>query len=214
MKKILIFLLSFLLFGLTSCIELVEEITVHKNKSGNIKYRLETTQLSSFLNSFTEILDISIENQLKGDIEAFALKLKSLEGIDSVQLKLEGKTGKYFLKFSFKNPDDLNNAMYSILGYEKNIFSPKYLKLNDHRFQRNNFSPWIKKYLSKEDVQISAMEFISVIGYKTIVNYPEKIKSFKGTNLAISEDRRRLTQKSKLEDVIESKTNVSIKSRR
>jgi hypothetical protein len=211
--KIKLLFFSLLLLGFTSCIEIVEEITVHKNNSGSIKYRLETTRMSSLINSFTEIIDVSVENQLKEDIEAFALKLKSLEGIDSVRLKLDGKPGNYILQFSFENPDYLNNAIYSLLGYEKTMFSPKYLTLTDHRFHRNNFSPWIKKYLNKEEVEIPAKEFITMVNYKTIVNYPEKIKRYKGRNLIISEDRRHLTQRCKLQEVIDNKTNVSIRSK-
>jgi hypothetical protein len=212
MNKIIPFF--FLLFlSLTSCIEIVEEITLHKDKSGNIKYRLETNQISSFLNSFSDFIDLPIENRLKTEVEKFALKIKHQEGIDSVKFNIDEKSGYSLLTLSFTNQDALNNAIYSILGYKKKMFSPKYIKITNHNFQRKNFSPWVKKYLEKEKVDIPGKELISMVTFKTIINYPVVVKKFKGKNLSLSTDRLKITQKNKLNDVFDNKTNVSIKSK-
>jgi hypothetical protein len=212
MKKILLFLFIFPL-GLTSCVEIVEEITLHSNKSGNIKYKLETDQFASFLNTFSEFIDGSIENQMKTQVEAFALNLKSQEGIDSVRFNTDGKSGNTLLEFSFTNPDALNNAIYKIFRYEKNMFSPKYIKLTNHNFQRKNFAPLVQKYLEKEKIKLQTRDIINLIAFKTIIQYPVEVKKYRGNNLEISDNRKSIIQKNKLSDVLENKTNVAIKSR-
>ena len=212
MKKILLFLLI-LSLGLTSCVEIVEEITLHNNKSGNIRYKLETNQLASFLNTFSEFIDGSIENQMKTQVAAFALNLKSQEGIDSVRFNMDGKSGNPFLEFSFTNPDALNNAIYKIFRYEKNMFSPKYIKLTNHNFQRKNFSPLVQKYLEKEKIELQAKDIVNIIAFKTIIHFPVEVNKYRGNNLEISDNRKSIIQKNKLSDVLENKTNVAIKSR-
>jgi hypothetical protein len=212
MKKILLFILLFSL-GLTSCVEIVEEITLHNNKSGNIKYKLETNQFASFLNTFSEFIDGSIENQMKSQVEAFALNLKSQEGIDSVRFNMAGTSGNTLLEFSFTNPDALNNAIYKIFRYEKNMFSPKYIKLTNYNFQRKNFAPLVQKYLEKEKIELQTRDIVNLIAFKTIIKYPVEIKKYRGDNLEISDNRKSIIQTNKLSDVLENKTNVAIKSR-
>jgi hypothetical protein len=212
MKKILpFFILLFLSF--TSCIEIVEEITMHDDNSGNIYYHLETNGISRLLNNFSGLLDSSIENQIKEYVEELAIKMKGQKGIDSVKYKLDGNKDNFQLRFSFAKPENLNDAIYNLLGYEENIFSPKYIKVNNHNFQRKNFAPWIKKYLAKVEIDLPLMDIASMVTYKTIVHFPKKVKHFKGSNLEISDDRMKLTQRKKLTEVLENKTNVSIKSK-
>ena len=212
MNKILpLFLLLF--FLLSGCIEIIEEITLHNDNSGNIKYRIQTDQFGSIVNSLNDFIDVSIENQIKSKIEDFSFKLKNLEGIDSVKFNLNGKSDNSLLTFSFANPAVLNAAIYSMIGYKKNLFSPKYITITNHNFRRKNFSPWIKKYLNKENIEIPVRELISMVAYKTVIHYPVRVKKYKGKNLEITVDRMKITQRNRLRDVLDDKTNVSIKSR-
>jgi hypothetical protein len=212
MKRIFSVFFLFLL-SLTSCIEIVEEITLYDNHSGNIKYRLETNQIASFLNNLTDLLDGSFENHLKGKTREFAGKIKSYEGIDSVKFNWDGKKNKNLLEFSFSSPGALNDAIYQLIGYKKNLFTPVYIKATSHAFQRKNFAPWVKKYLENEGIEIPAKDFMDLVTYKTIVHYPTEVKRFKGKNLKLTDNRKGLIQTNNLREVLENKTNVSIKSK-
>jgi hypothetical protein len=212
MKKILpVFFLLFL--SLTSCIEIVEEITLHSDQSGKIKYRMKTNQIVSFLDNFSDLIDISLEKQLKSEAEKFASKLKNQEGIDSITINLERKLSDYSMGFSFTSADDLNNAVYSVLGYKENIFSPKYLKITEHNFSRKNFSPWVKKYFAQEGIDLTSGDLLTMVYFKTIIYYPREVNNYRGDNIELSSNRKKLSQKNSLIDVLENKTNVAIKSR-
>ena len=211
MKKTLpVFFLLFL--SLTSCIEIVEEITLHSDQSGKIKYRIKTNQIVSFLDNFSDLIDLSLEKQLKSEAEEFASKLKNQEGIDSITINLEGKLSDYFMGFSFASADDLNDAVYRVLGYKENIFSPKYLKITKHNFNRKNFSPWIKKYFEQEGIDLPSEDLLTMVYFKTIIYYPQEVKKHRGDNIELSGNRKKLSQKNSLIDVLENKTNVGIKS--
>ncbi len=212
MKKILpVFILLFL--SLTSCIEIIEEITVHSDQSGKIKYRIKTNQIVSFLDNFSDLIDISLEKQLKSEAEEFASKLKNQQGIDSITINLEGKLSDYSMGFSFASADDLNNAVYRVLGYKENILSPKYLKITKHNFNRKNFSSWVKKYFDQEGIDFPSGDLLTMVYFKTIIYYPQEVKKYRGDNIELSGNRKQLSQKNPLIDVLENKTNVGIKSR-
>ncbi len=212
MKKILpVFFLLFL--SLTSCIEIVEEITLHSDQSGKIKYRIKTNQIISFLDNFSDLIDLSLEKQLKSEAEEFASKLKNQEGIDSITINLKGKLSDYSMGFSFASADDLNDAVYRVLGYKENIFSPKYLKITKHNFNRKNFSPWIKKYFEQEGIDLPSGDLLTMVYFKTIISYPREVKNYRGDNIELSGNRKNLSQKNSLINVVENKTNVGIKSR-
>jgi hypothetical protein len=212
MKKILpVFFLLFL--SLTSCIEIVEEITLHNDQSGKIMYCMKTNQIVSFLDNISDLLDISLENQLKSEAEKFASKIKKQEGIDSITINLEGELSDYSMEFCFASADDLNNAVYSVLGYKENIFSPKYLKITEHKFNRKNFSPWVKKYFEQEGIDLPSGGLLKMVYFKTIIYYPREVKKHRGDNIELSGNQKKLSQKNSLIDVLENKTNVSIKSR-
>jgi hypothetical protein len=213
MKKIfLVFLLLTILLA-TSCIEIVEEITIHNDQSGNIKYKIKTNQIVSFFDKFSDIIDISLEKQLKTEAEKFAAKISGLQGIDSVKIKLDGKISNFSMGFSFCSADDLNNAIYKVFGYKQNMFSPKYLNVKEHKFNRINFSPWVKRYFEQEGINFPEEDILSMVNFKTIVYYPQKIKKYNGDNLVLSDNGKILSQKNSLIDLLENKTNVSIKSR-
>ncbi len=213
MKKFFpVFLFLTLLFT-TSCIEIVEEITLHSNQSGNIKYRIKTNQFVSLLDKFSDIIDISLEKQLKTEAEKFAVKIRNQQGIDSIKINLDGKISSFSMGFSFSSADNLNNAIYHIFGYKPNMFSPKYLKVTSHKMSRKNFSPWVKKYFEQEGIEIPEGEITNMIYFKTIVNYPQKIKKQRGENIVLSANGKILSQRNTFTDVFDNKTNVSIKSR-
>jgi hypothetical protein len=212
MKKIIPVVLIFTIL-FTGCIEIVEEITLHKNQSGNIRYRIKTNQLISFIDNFTNWIDLSFENQLKSEADKFASKIKKQEGIDSVKINLSGKFSDYNMGFSFSSADNLNNAFYEVFGYKPSIFSPKYLKVTEHHLSRKNFSPWVKKYFEQEGIELPTGELLNNVYFKTVIYFPKEIKKHRGDNISLSGDRKVLTQKNKLMNVIENKSNVSIKSK-
>ena len=207
MKKF-IPLLIILSVSLTSCIEIIEEINVNKDQSGSILYRLETSELGSLLNNFTNLFDVSIENLLKDKIEELASKLKNKHGIKNVNFSIDERSGSYNLMCDFSNSKDFNSALFEVFGYKKNLFTPGYLKVSKHKFKRINFAPWVKKYFEEEDIKIPAEEVLDMITYKTIINLPYEVKSVKNKTAKLSNNRKTVTQSYKAIDIINNKVNV------
>lgn len=210
-KKFPVILL--LCFGLTSCVEIVEEVTIYSNNSGNIKYRIETSQIASLINNLTGLLDVSSEKKVKEMARKYAVQLESYNGIDSVRFNWNEKKSQNILEFSFTGADELNDAIYQLFGYKKNIFSPKYLKTKQHVFVRKNFSPWVKKYFESEKIEIPEEDFLEMITYKTIIHYPKEVRRFKGSNIRLTNNGKQLVQINNLKEILENKADVGIRCR-
>jgi len=210
-KTVWILILFTLLFS--SCIEIVEEITINKDQSGKIGYRVETSRMISLLNNFTDLMDITIENQIKSEAERLANKIGREKGITNVKVNTKGDISNYSFEFDFATADDLNTAIYHLFGLKQNMFTPKYLKIGSHHFKRKNFAPWVKRYFEEEGIKLPEKELMSVVNFKTVVNLPGEINNFRGNGLQVSNSKKSVIQKHPFPDILEDKANVGIKIR-
>lgn len=196
-----------LLFTLTSCLKIIEEIKINDDLSGNITYRLETNNSGSLLNSITKFFDVSFTDQLKNEVAELASKLRNKEGITNVEFLIDEKTDNYFLSYDFTNTKDLNNALYG----KKGFFSPSYIKISEHKFKKLNFAPWLKKYFKKEDIQVLDDEILEIITYQAIYYFPREVIRVKNKTARLSDDRKTVSQSYQAADIIENKVNVGNK---
>ncbi|MEZ5197085.1 MAG: hypothetical protein R2764_11955 [Bacteroidales bacterium] len=193
---------------LTSCIEIIEEITINKDQSGSISYRLETGELSSILSNFAGFFENDFEKQMKEKVNEFARKLKGVEGISNLKYSANPRTGEFELKADFDNAKALNKALYQAFGYEKKTFSPGYLKISRHKFKRNNISPYIKQYLEREEFQMSSEHLLGMISFRTSVILPNKAKGYKPGNAKSSDGGKKISVTYPAEDIINNTTSM------
>jgi hypothetical protein len=198
---------------LTSCIEIVEEITVNPDQSGTISYSIKTDQLTSLFSSLPGLFD---QNTLKEEMtkrfEKFATKFKNNKGIKNVQFIMGDNITDASLSFDFNNTKELNIAMYEIAGSKKTFFAPSYLKIGKHKLKKFNIAPYLKKKLVEQDI-ILPDEFMDMIELRTVYNLPGNIKSAKGKSVIMAEDRKSIVQKFEFTDVYDNKINTGIKIR-
>lgn len=197
----------------TGCVEIVEKITIYHNRSGSIRYSIEPGKLSALIagmmNHESTIPMGSLQNQTAG----FAEKLGNMEGIDSVEYKLDNVTNEYFLKFSFEKVENLNDALFGILNQKQNLFTPAFVKLNPHRMERKNFVPHLYKYLETQKIDSSFIGFADLINFKTIITVPSRIKSARGENCRMLDDGYSMIQTHKASGIIGNSANLAIRVR-
>jgi len=212
MRKPLI-LIIILSFSLTSCIEIVEEIFINKDKSGTIIYRIDTDEAGSFLNNISGLFDLSVEHQVKQEAEKFISKLRSQPGISNIQYNLRSGQSEYFLQFDFSDYKTFNNSLYAMSGNKKSLFTPSYFKIKKNRFKKINFSPWIKRYIEKEEIEYPSPLILEMITFSSIINCPDEIRNTSPSNVMIDKSKLRCTQKTQLNDILNGKANTGIKIR-
>lgn len=211
MKKYRFILVLFLLPVFTGCIEIVEKITVHADKSGKASYSLKTNKGGFLLNNLAGLFDISIQDEAMREADKFADQLKKQPGISNIKLINDKASSNYELSFEFTNSKDLNNAIYSMSGNKKTIFTPGYLKIKKHRFKKINFSPWVKTYLERENIQIPESYITSMITYTSIIEVPNEIKNFSPSTVKIGRDKKEARNSYSLQDILDEKVNTGMR---
>ncbi len=212
MRK-LVPILFFSLLVLTSCIEIVEEITVNSDQSGTISYSIKTDHLTSMLSSLSGLFD---QNTLKEEMterfEEFAMKFKNNQSIKNVKFNIGNNITDASLSFDFNSTKELNMALYEIAGSKKTFFAPSYLKIGKHKLKKFNIAPYLKKKLVEQDINLPE-ELMNMIELRTIYNLPENIKSAKGKSVIMAGQRKSTVQEFEFMDVYDNKINTGIKIR-
>ena len=124
-----VFLVSFLLLGLTSCIEIIDDLSVKSDGTGTLKYTVNLSSSKVKVNSVLALDSLdgkkvpSIE-EIKQKIDQFVKTLDAQNGISNV--KVDANYSEFIFKFQCdfgsvsQLQDGLKNAIV-ILSKEKSI---------------------------------------------------------------------------------------------
>ena len=211
MKTYRFILVLLILTAFTGCIEIVETITVHADKTGKVSYSLKTNEKGFLLNNLAGLFDISIHEDVFREADKFANQLKKQPGISNIKLVSDKATNNFELNFEFTNSKDLNKAFYSMSGNKKTIVSPGYLKIKNHRVKKINFSPWVMTYLERENIKIPDSYLTAMITYTSIVEVPDEIKNFAPPTVKVSKNQKVARNSYSINDILEEKVNTGMR---
>jgi hypothetical protein len=212
-KRIVVLALVLSQLLLTGCLELVEEITVQKNKSGSVSYRIESLDGGSLFSNLTNMFNVSLEDQMRFEVDKFVSVLQKQPGISNVEYNLHGRTGSYYLKFDFEDSRSFSNALYAIGGSKKTLFTPDYFKISNSRFKKINFAPWLKKYLEQEEIELPSHMILDFITFKSEVKLPRDIRRVKPGDVVVRSSGRKTEQRFNLAEIVENKVDTGIRIR-
>ncbi|MCO5229731.1 MAG: hypothetical protein M9958_01110 [Chitinophagales bacterium] len=128
MRKIFNFLaLIILSFSLTSCLDILENIQIHKNGSG--EYALKITINENLKKSINQSMEANgqatkIDDDNKNDddesykaaLEQIVNQLKTVKGLSEIEMFFEEDKFEYGYQFHFENVQALNKAMEVTAG--------------------------------------------------------------------------------------------------
>jgi hypothetical protein len=187
MRRLLfIFSLIVASLTLTSCIELVEEISINNDLSGSYELKIET---SGFGNMLTQLGGLTDMPQIN-DIDFKTALLSKQKGISNVKKNISPKDLKFNISFDFENENALNNAIYAMAEVKPNFILKKFLKVRKSKIVRPNLSPYIVKLINDQNLvsQIPTEDMLSFLNYKFKLNTPKVIKKTSGSNAVISQE--------------------------
>jgi len=209
-KRYLRFLILFTVaFSFTSCIDLVEEISINHDLSGHYELRLETGGLGSMMGQMGNQISIPQLNELESRLRV----LRAQAGISNVQKHIKIKELRFHISFDFENEKALNNAIYQLAGIEPNIFLKKFLKVKKHKLVRPNLNPYIQRIIEDRDLlnQLPSTDLLSYVDYKFILNSPYDIKSVSNSKAIIQSDKKTMISSYSLKELVLDKKNIYLK---
>lgn len=210
MRRFFLLITSIIIaFSFTSCIDLIEEISINKDLSGHYELRLETGGLAGMMSMAGGQMEIPAIKELDEKVDL----LRHQSGISNVQKKIQMKNMQFYISFDFDDEESLNEAMYQLVTVESNVFIKKFLKIKKHKVIRPNLTPYLKMLIEDQNLmdQIPSEDMLSYVNYKFIINTPTEIKRVKGGRAIIQSNKKTVISSFSFKDLLVNKENVYLK---
>jgi len=197
--------------SLTSCIDLVEEVTIRKDLSGNYEMRLEASGFGGLMGQMGGSIDIPQITELDQRLGY----LRNQPGISNVSKNIKTKDLKFYISFDFEDEKALNNALYAMAQAEPNMFVKKILKIKKNKVIRPNLSPYLKRLLEEQNLthQLPSEDVLNYINYKFIVNTPKEVKRVSGDRAQIQSNQSTVISSYSFRELLIDQKNVFLKIR-
>lgn len=195
--KYLVFII--LLFSLTSCIELIDDLTINKDGSGKCKFTVNLSSSKLEVNSLLALDTINGQrvpkkSEIESELNIFKIKLSEQPGISNVVI--ETNWDDLIVKFScdFKSIDQLQTAIKNSISKEYQdvnwlSYDGKSLKRDTPDELLSNF--YSSSFLKPEELKLGS--------YTSITRFESDIKKFDNTKSVISKSGKSIMIKTDAE---------------
>ena len=210
-KYISIITILMMALSFTSCIDLVEEVTVKKDLSGHYEMRLETSGFGDLMNQMGSNISIPQLKELDEKMRVLSVQ----PGISHLKKNIKVNEMQFNISFDFENEKALNNAMYQLAGIEPNMFVKKFLKIKKHKIIRPNLNPYLQRIIEDQDLlkQLPSTDLLTYVNYKFIINSAREIKEASNPKAIIQSDKKTLISSYSFKDLIIDKKDIYLKIR-
>jgi len=211
MRKTIWLFILLLSLGLTSCIDIIDEIKLNADKSGSVFIGVESKLLGSIMQMAENQLDTSTMRQLKSFPLESANRLKNIEGVHEINAFDIISKGRIGIGFNFDNSKALNKAYYALLEMEKAWYQPNLIKIRKHKISRLNFTPQLVKQLEKEHPDLKNSDFIKYLNIKSVLSLPNEVKSVDCTDNSVVIDANSVEIHYSFQEILKEKKSTAYK---
>lgn len=207
-----LFFLS-LLFLLSGCFEIIEEVNVNADGSGTLVLTFNGNQSKDQLDkALTKDSIYNIKIPKRKDIDAaiqeVSNKLKSVKGISNVVITRDYNTYILVIKCSFSNTTALNSAINNIwLLYDKKTPADrKYFSFTQNSYQRI-FDHTLLKH-AKAKLGSQERDILSKSNYTTIYRFQTEIISSSNKQATLSKSKKAIILKNNILDIVTGNKSI------
>lgn len=195
--RIFTFLLFFALtLGLTSCIEIIDDVTVNNDGSGNLKYTINLSASKVKINSILALDSLEghrvpSKDEISERITAFQKRLEAKTGISNVLVESNFTDYIFKVQCDFTSIEALQIAFKDVVKEES---QEKNLKELDHNWMSWDGTKLIRsvpditiertKSLKAEDA-----ELLKQGNYTSITRFQRPVEKFDNTNAILSKNK-------------------------
>ena len=211
--KITSIILLFLSLSLSSCFDIIHDVTVKENGSGNLGLTVNLSksksQISKIL-SLDSIQGFNIPNIKEIDQKLAHLKseLSKVEGISNINITKDFENYIFKLNFDFKHLDNLNEAQVRLSKASNKSIQPISYSYSEKEFLINYTKDLLKKFdneLVKYKLdQLKSADFI------TICRFDRQVKSCDAMTCKVSKNGQTTFNKISTSEFIENQRNQSL----
>lgn len=219
------------LFALTlsSCLHIVEEVTVRKNGSGNYKLMLDMSEMKGMLDMMKSMAPDSLQagaagsdgsmNQMGEELTRVAQSLEGTPGLSNIVEIKDTANFQFGYSFDFQDAAALNKALKIINKEKFDSKADEVFVIDGKTFERStagDFGAEIKKQLAEsgeegagEQMDMVKM-FFADMSYKQVYHFERAVKKSSNELSEVSEDGQTVTITIKPFDEEQAKKNPSV----
>jgi hypothetical protein len=196
MRYFKFFLSAFILFSFTSCIEIIDDVTVNNDGSGTMKYTINLSASKVKINSILALdsLDgkkVPSKDEIETKIASFIRKMKTKTGVSNVLM--ESNLTDFIFKFQcdFTSISALQTAIKEVVEEET---EDKNLKELDH-----NWMSWDGQKLVRsipdvtiektKELKAEDIELLKTGNYTSITRFERPVDRFDNVNALLSKNK-------------------------
>lgn len=217
LRKVLpyIFIVA-LTLSLSSCFEVIEEINIANNGSGDVTFTINLSQSKTKLSSIM-LLDsvngykVPSEKELRGEINNAVVYLRKTNGISNVKSTADFDNFIASVSFSFKNVSNINNLTKSILKDQESKV------LNNSSYNYNPESGlFVRKYeqfgsarTGFNKLKNADKEVFKTADYVSIYRFQSPVAKMNNSKAVVSKSKKAVMLKTSVMDIINGKASLS-----
>jgi hypothetical protein len=202
-----------ILFSLSSCFEIIEELDLKKDHSGDFTYTLNMSSSRLELNTLLKLDSfkgraIPSPKDITADMDKAILLIRQSAGINKAVYTKNWEDYIFEFKISFDSLAALDRALnqtYQKLSKSKEPLKDRLLMTNGmlKRTSRLKRLSWFKKLNSKE------IQDLSKANYTCVYRFQEKIKSHSNTHTNTSKNGMALLLKSDIKSLLNQQKSIA-----
>lgn len=214
--RILGWLLLMIAVVCSSCFEVVEEIQLNENGSGQFALIINMSESKVKLNSIMSLDSIQGHkvpsraeiNRQMGNIKQ---KLSSIQGISSAQVNFDYNEFIGTVKFSFKNVDQINAAMRAIMEtYRVKEYSIPYYQYNvTHKLFTRTFHTLPQTMTQYNKLKREDREIFQKARFTSVFKFNKEIRQSDNTLARVSNNKKAVMQQTNMHNVITNTTKIN-----
>ncbi len=199
---------------LQSCINIVEEVTVHADRSGSVSLRLDAGGGNPLMTLLGRFVDLSFMDDLEQEARSVASTLRYQPGISKVNVRKLDRNGALELSFDFADSRALNHALYAAAGARKTCWQPAIYKTRNSNFVRTNTTGWLRLLVKEAGDEMPDKAIAEFIDITSIYHVPKPMRNISSKGkYSVSKDQMTITTTNTLADVLDNNISSRIKIR-
>lgn len=207
-----ILILFFASILLSSCFEIIEEISLNENGSGTFTYTVNLSQSKSKLQSIMSLDSVNgykvpKQEEITNKIEEAGNIFIDMDGISQVKIETNFTDYIFSLSCNFSNISHLNNAINNtITNLQKNNFNPSdnFTFTNDTFTRHNKYETYdaYEKLQNKDQIIFDNAKYVAIYRFK------KDILSFTNAKAKQSKSKKAIMLKVDIIDLITKKSDI------
>lgn len=196
MKLFYALVLFFSFFGLTSCIEIIDDISLNNDGSGTLKYTINLSSSKVKINSILALDSLDGKKvpsipEIEERIASFKKKLSAKTGISNVMIESNFTDYIFKLQCDFTSLTTLQNALKDVIeeeSKEKNIpeLEHNWLSWDGTKMTRSIPEITVKK---TKELKTEDIELMKQGNYTSITRFERPVEKFDNSAAVLSKNK-------------------------